>query len=117
MAGIQMMLHRCTGIRVDSHNKSNANAITLEILRQDEQMVSLVLFELPELVTDQLLSAFADAKTIERTRNELALRAKFKTAREELEKIEQRAGKYPNTRSTLAATDEVIEALWRTSDD
>ena len=98
MSGIQMMLHRCTGIRVDSHNKSNANAITLEILRQDEQMVSLVLFELPELVTDQLLSAFADAKTIERTRNELALRAKL-------------------TRSTLAATDEVIEALWRTSDD
>ena len=58
-----MMLHRCTGIRVDSHNKSNANAITLEILRRDKQAVSLVLFELPEFVTDQLLSAFADTRT------------------------------------------------------
>lgn len=65
MSGIQMMLHRCTGIRVDSHNKSNANAITLEILWGDKQAVSLVLFELPDFVTDQLLSAFADAKTVD----------------------------------------------------
>ena len=65
MAGIQMMMHRCTGIRVDSHNKSNANAITLEILRRDKQAVSLVLFELPATVTDALILAFADAKTVD----------------------------------------------------
>ena len=66
---VAISLHRCKNIRVDSHTPTNANAITLIIRgtaedEETENILSLVMFGLPEFVTKKLMEAFQDSETL-----------------------------------------------------
>lgn len=54
MADAEIVLHRCTNIRVERTFVSNCNSITLQIEQRGGQTYEITLYDLPEEVTAKL---------------------------------------------------------------
>ena len=63
---IELKVHRCTGIEVGRSSPGNSNSINLKILGGEKNHVAcqLLMFGLPEEVTQKLMLAFATPETI-----------------------------------------------------
>ena len=59
---ISVSIHRCTGLRIESHYPNNGNSIRLTVKSEDDEL-DLLLFDLPVAITERLLHDFSDEAT------------------------------------------------------
>ena len=59
---MNLAVHRCSNLRVESFFPSNGNSITLEVLADGDYKIRIALFDLPKEVTAKL-ACLADEHT------------------------------------------------------